>query len=127
MLALTASETLRFEIVYLQNLDQGHVVQHSQRFLTMTDINLYKSHRAFTLAITFLEIVMFEMFDLESFGQGRGEQHSQWSHSMTDINLICFDEIHFIIDLDAPRFFTYSYSCDIAFSLRFPVCILRID
>ena len=46
-LALTVSETLTLQMIDLDNLDQGHRVQHS-----VANINLYKSHstRIFTVA-----------------------------------------------------------------------------
>ena len=39
VLALTVSEILRFQLFDLQNLGQGHQVQHS-----MANVNHYKSH-----------------------------------------------------------------------------------
>ena len=38
MLVLTVSETLRFEKFDLENVDQGHGVQHSQWIYSMTDV-----------------------------------------------------------------------------------------
>ena len=42
--ALTVSQILKFKICQLENVGQGHRVQHSQWSHSMTNINIYENH-----------------------------------------------------------------------------------
>ena len=82
-LSLTISEILRFEMFDLENVGQGHLVQHSQWNHLVANINFYKSQSPhFTLVLDVFEILRFEMFDIANIGQGHRVQHGQRCSSM---------------------------------------------
>ena len=58
-LDLTVSEISRFEIIYLENLDQGHEVRHLQWSHSMVNINRYKNHN---WALSLRVVTVFQIF-----------------------------------------------------------------
>ena len=71
--SLTVSDMFTIQMFDLENVGQGHQVQHSQRCRSMANAKLYKSQiRIIMLALTVWQILKFEMFDLENLG------HVQW-------------------------------------------------
>ena len=124
-LARTICTILTFQRFYLENLDQGHEVQHGQLCGLVVNTNLYNndsmhfcasSHHfgdinvtkfrnqmfwsrsqvtIFALALTIWEILTFQMFYLENLGQGHKVHHLQLCHSAVNINLYNNHSMHF--------------------------------
>ena len=82
-LALTVSKMLTFKKVLLENVGQGHNVQHSNGSIRweISIIKVIVEH--ISPALTVLEIFTFEVVRLENADQGRNI-HSQWHHSMAN-------------------------------------------
>ena len=85
---------------FLENLGQGHGMQHLQWFHSMANINLYRSHTRefFSLVLTVFQMFTFqnswpwkyrlrafEKFNLKILFQSHGIQFSQWRHSMDSV------------------------------------------
>ena len=61
-LAFAVYEVLTFEVFVLENLGNGHKVQHSQSSHSMANISVYKSHNwVFSLALTVFHILAFHI------------------------------------------------------------------
>ena len=117
--AVTVAELLMFQICNLENRDQGHGVQHSQRSYSMAIINLYtfilEHFRQFSL---FSRYSHFKIRDFENIGEGHEVQHLQWRHSMAKSD--------FISDINSNICSTSHRLCDIRMSRKMPKLSLKI-
>ena len=80
VLALTVSEIFGFQMFDLENLGQGHGVEHSQRSHQMGNIKVEIS-----LALTVFQILAFQIFlTVKNKVKIDEAQHSQWRLSIAN-------------------------------------------
>ena len=104
-IALIISKIPTSQICDLENLGQGHVVQHSQWSQSMANINLYKSHMRsiFVSSHHFWDRYISKFVTLKKIGQGHDVQHLQWLHSMAYMTSYLIAIVMFALSLNRLR------------------------
>ena len=98
-------DILMFENVVLENVGQGHGVQHWQWCHLIENINVYKSYDLHFFA-TFLRFRDFNFSNVWPWNLGKDHrvQHSHWYHSVTNPNVYKGRTIHFYASSHSSRF-----------------------